>query len=47
MGTEAFWAPAVIAALGTGAQYVNQSNANKREQAAEVQAIGNSQQTRG
>ncbi len=46
-GTEGFWIPAAIAALGTGAQYVNQSNANKREQTAEVQAIGNQQNIRG
>ncbi len=47
MGTEAFWIPAALAAVGTGAQSVNQSNANKRQQTAEVQAIGNQQQIRG
>jgi hypothetical protein len=47
MGTESFWVPAAIAALGTGAQYINQSNANKRQQTAEVQAIGDQQQIRG
>jgi hypothetical protein len=47
VGTEAFWVPALIAAAGTGAQYVNQSNANKRQQTAEVQAIGNQQNIRG
>lgn len=39
MGTEAFWVPAVIAAVGTGAQYVNQQQATKRQNDAEVQAI--------
>ncbi len=47
MGTEAFWVPAALAAVGTGAQFINQNNANKRQQASEVQAIGNQQQIRG
>ncbi len=47
MGTEAFWIPAALAAVGTGAQMVNQNNADKRQQASEVQAIGNQQQIRG
>lgn len=47
MGTEAFWVPALISAIGTGAQYVNQSNANSRANSAEVQAINNQQQIRG
>jgi|SRR5579863_672853 len=46
-GTEEFYVPALIAALGTGAQYVNQSQANSRQNAAEVQAIGNQQNIRG
>jgi len=46
-GTEEFWVPAVVAALGTGAQYVNQSQAQGRQNAAEVQAIGNQQNIRG
>src|ERR1700676_2504349 len=46
-GTEEFWVPAAIAALGTGREYVNQSNANKRQQASEVQAIGDQQVIRG
>jgi hypothetical protein len=39
VGTEAFWIPAAIAALGTGANYVNQRNANNREQGVETQNI--------
>jgi hypothetical protein len=46
-GTEEFWVPAVLAAVGTGAQYVNQSNANARQNASEVQAIQNQNQIRG
>lgn len=46
MGTEEFWIPAVVAALGTGVQTVNQNNAQKRQQTAEVQAIDNQQQLR-
>lgn len=46
MGTEAFWVPALVAAVGSGAQYVNTQNANKRQQASEVQAIDNQQQFR-
>jgi hypothetical protein len=47
VGTEAFWVPAVMAAVGTGAQYVNQQNASTRQNNAEVQAINNQQQIRG
>jgi|SRR5579859_1162782 len=47
MGTEEFWIPAVLAAAGTGAQYVNENQAQGRQQAAEVQAIGNQQNIRG
>lgn len=43
MGTEEFWVPAVIGALGTGAQYANQQSANSRQQAGEVQSIINQQ----
>lgn len=39
MGTEAFWVPALLAAAGTGANYVNTQNANSRQQAGEVQTI--------
>jgi hypothetical protein len=46
MGTEAFWVPAVVAALGAGANAVNTSNANKRSQNAEVQSINDQQQYR-
>lgn len=46
MGTEEFWIPAVIAAVGAGAQGVNTMNANKRQQTAEVQALDNQQQFR-
>lgn len=40
MGSEAFWVPAVLAAAGAGTSYVNSQNANKRQQAGEVAAIG-------
>src|ERR1700675_166375 len=46
MGTEEFWIPAAIAALGTGAQAVNENQAKSRQNAAEVQAIGTQQQYR-
>jgi hypothetical protein len=46
MGTEAFWVPAVIAAVGTAAQGANQMAANKREQNSEVQAMDDQQQFR-
>jgi hypothetical protein len=39
MGTEAFWVPALLAAAGTGANYVNTKNANSRQQAGEAQSI--------
>lgn len=39
MGTEAFWVPAVLAAAGSGAQYVNQQQANSRQNADETQSI--------
>lgn len=44
MGTEAFWIPAAVAALGSGAQYVNQRNAASRQDQAEADAIRNQQQ---
>jgi hypothetical protein len=46
MGTEGFWIPAAVAALGAAGQGVNQMNANKRAQNAQVQAIDNQQQYR-
>jgi hypothetical protein len=47
MGTEEFWIPAVLAAAGTGAQAINASNANKRQQNATVQGIDNQATIRG
>jgi hypothetical protein len=38
-GTEAFWVPALLAAAGTGVNYVNTQSANARQQAGEVQTI--------
>jgi hypothetical protein len=46
MGTEEFWVPALVAAVGSGAQAINQSNANKRASNAEVQSINDQQQYR-
>lgn len=39
MGTEAFWVPAVVSALGAGANAVNQNNAAKRSSNAQTTAI--------
>jgi len=39
MGTEEFWVPAVLAAVGTGTEYVNQKQAANRQDAAEAQSI--------
>lgn len=47
MGTEEFWIPAAIAAVASGAQYVNTSNANKRQDAAEADAIRDQQAIQG
>lgn len=47
MGTEALWVPALLAAAGTGANYVNTQNANKRQQAGEVQTIADQQKLQG
>lgn len=44
MGTEAFWIPAVISAVGSGAQYVNTRNANNRAQDVEASNIMQQQQ---
>lgn len=46
MGTEEFWVPAVIAAVSAGAQAVNTSQANNRQNTAETQAIDNQQAIR-
>jgi hypothetical protein len=47
MGTEAFWIPAAVAALSAAGQGVNQMQANKRQQNAQVQSIANQAQIRG
>ncbi len=39
MGTEEFWVPAVIGAIGAGAQAVNTRNANNAQDESETQAI--------
>lgn len=39
MGTEEFWIPAVMAAVGGGAEAVNQKNANNRAQESETKNI--------
>lgn len=39
MGTEEFWVPAVIGALGAGAQAINTRKANNAQDASETQAI--------
>lgn len=41
MGTEAFWVPAALAAVSTGANYANQRNAANRQDQAEATAIRN------
>lgn len=46
MGTEAFWVPAVLAAVSTGAQYENTSQAQNRQNNAEAQAIQDQQAIR-
>jgi hypothetical protein len=43
MGTEAFWIPAVMAAVGTGAEFVNQKQANQRQNDSEIQAMQHQQ----
>jgi hypothetical protein len=46
LGTEAFWIPAAIAAVSAGAQYANTTQANKRQDQSEAQAIQNQQAIR-
>ena len=46
MGTEAFWIPAAVSAVGALGQGVNQMQAQKRASNAQVQAIDNQQQFR-
>lgn len=41
MGTEAFWVPAVLTAVSAAGNAINQSNANKRGQNAQVVAQDN------
>lgn len=43
MGTEEFWVPALVGALGTGAEYVNQKQANNRQNDAEITAMQHQQ----
>jgi hypothetical protein len=45
-GTEEFWVPAVIAAVGAAGQGVNQLQAQKRASNSEVQSIDDQQQLR-
>jgi small-conductance mechanosensitive channel len=47
MAAAAFWVPTLLTAASAGAQYVNQNNAQNRQNNAEVQAINNQQQIRG
>lgn len=44
MGTEEFWVPALVGALGTGAQYVNQKQATNRQNDAQITAQQHQQQ---
>ena len=46
MGTEEFWIPAVLAAVGTGASAYNSISANQRSQAQEAQGIQQQQALR-
>jgi len=41
IGTEAFWVPAVLAAVSEGAQYANQQNATQRQNNATIAGIQN------
>lgn len=43
MTGEAFWIPAVVAALGAGGEFVNQRNASQRQDNATAQGIMNQQ----
>lgn len=47
MGTEEFWVPALLTAVSAGGQYVNQKQANTRQNNAETQAIVNQEALRG
>lgn len=46
MGSEAFWVPAVIAAVSSGAQYANQRQAQKRQEAVQIENIRDQEQLR-
>jgi hypothetical protein len=46
-GTEEFWVPAALSALSAGTQYVNQSQANSRAQAGQVQNIEEQEANQG
>jgi len=46
MGTEAFWVPAAIAAVSSGAQYANQRQAQKRQEAVQIENIRDQEQMR-
>lgn len=43
MGTEAFWVPAAVSLLGSGAEYVNQKNASNRQNDTQISAIQHQQ----
>jgi hypothetical protein len=45
MGSEAFWVPAVLAAVSAGGQYVNQKGAQDRSDAATIAGLQHQQQT--
>jgi hypothetical protein len=45
MGGEAFWIPAAIAAAGGGVQYMNQSNAQNKENNALIEGISRQNNT--
>ena len=46
MGTEAFWVPALLTAVSSGASYMNQANATQRANNVTMQDIGQQQQSR-
>lgn len=43
----AFLVPAALTALSAGGQYINQKNANNKQDTAEIQALGDQQSIRG
>lgn len=46
MGTEAFWVPAVVSAIGAGTTYANNAQAEKRADHAQTEAIIDQADTR-